>query len=747
MRCLLTGFSVLILASAAVAGTTVREVKTRNVAPAGALPADLLAPEGKTRWDLQSIAPGAALTIAIRNDDSAFFQETRADASTSPSRVTVSGADAERWLLPDHDPAQMKMGNRVSLQFAEARDGLTDRLSAEIQTVGIGWVHLPRGPEEVVLQRVSLWRQRAGERAMHPDLLMHRWVSPREGVLATIAGPVSADGRTRVSVSAVSVVESVLSGASTLKMYADQIYRGPFTDLKYGYDRRGASVSPYPVSSLVPDAGVANICDLVNLNTWNFLAQNSGQETATIETPVNSAETCNFNKCGYAGYPVTGGLQPVILERLDSNLTGTIRKDNQVVQRENRATDVTFWLRAGTQKENVPGAFGDGETRFCFTDEPSKPKNEVAVWQMTHNDAGGWYLQAGDSWTSDPIVAPACQESFSTGPCGSGGQVSYSRGGCSAGGRNLAGAQFSKVVKGGVVTLPSGHTLNAFVTRNTTEYCNYLISNCSFLVATVRTIVYYWTAPFVGSVALLRGPQQANFAAGEVGETPCTNFTTVEFTDIGYGLFPPVSITAGATTDTTVALSWNPGNDTHRLSGYKIYWDTDPGASTPYAFNSVANAGQVSIVGTTATISGLTPGTTYYFTVTSLSNFTDPSTSATTQYESIRYPTTVAGDPSFSYPVEVAGTTTGGACVPSVVTSMTVDKANPNVHVCWTPTGDLCTVGYDVLASDDATSDVGWSVVGSVGLTSCWDGNPSQKFLLVRARGTSSNGPWGHYSH
>jgi len=367
---------------------------------------------------------------------------------------------------------------------------------------------------------------------------------------------------------------------------------------------------------------------------------------------------------------------------------------------------------------------------------------------MTHNDAGGWYTQAGDNWTSDPIPSSSCQESFSTGVCTGGPTTVYSKGGCSAGGRVLAGAQFTKVLKEGVTTLPSGHTLNTLLVRNTTEYCNYLLSNCSFLVATVRTIVYYWHAPLLGSVALVRGPQQSDYAAGEVGETPCTNFTTVESTDIGYGLLPPVSITAGASTDTTVALSWNPGNDTHRLVGYKIYWDTDPGASTNYAFNSVTNAGQVAFVGATATISGLTPGTTYYFTVTSLTDYTDPSSAIVTRYESLRYPTTASGDPNITYPVEVAKATTGGTCIPGPeVTGLTVDKAGANVHACWTATADACAVGYDVLASDDATNDAGWSVVGQVGLTNCWDGNPSQKYLLVRSRGTGGNGPWGHYSH
>jgi hypothetical protein len=742
-------FLIAFAASAATAATTLREVRIRSISVSEALPTDLASPEGKTRWQLESIVPRAAATVSIARDDQGLVQETRRSGEAAASRTLIWGADAERWLMPDHDAAQMKMGARVVLEFHETKDGLVDRLIAEVSTVGIGWLHLPGDPQEVVLQRVLVLRQHAGERAMRPELLVHRWVSPREGVVATISGPASADGRSRLAVDSIDFVEQILSGAATMKLYADQIYRGNYVDIKYGYDKRGSAVNPLPVRQLLtPDPGSdINICDLVNLNAWNFSGVTSGQETATTETPSNAAETCNSTRCGYAGYPPGGSMGPAILERLDRNLTGTVRKDNQVVQREDRATDVTLWLRAGTQNEGVSGGLGSGETHFCFTDEPLKPKNEAVAWQMAHNDAGGWYAQAGDNWTSTPVTSPACVESFNTAVCSGSQTTVYSRGGCSAGGRALAGAQSGKVVKGGVVTLPSGHTLNALVLRNTTEFCNYLLSNCSFLVSTVRTIVYIWQAPFVGSVALLRGPLQSDFAAGETGETPCTNFTTVEFTDISYGLLPPISITAGTVTGTTVALSWNPGNDTHRIVGYKVYWDTDPGASTAYAFNSVSNAGQVAFAGTSATISGLTAGTTYYFTVTALSDFTDPSSGVVTRYESIRYPTTVSGDPSFSYPIEVAATTTGGSCIPTQeVTGLTVSKGVfPNDHVCWNATTDPCTVGYDVLGSDDATSDVNWSVVGQVGLTTCWDGDP--RYILVRARGTGGNGPWGHYQH
>ena len=46
------------------------------------------------------------------------------------------------------------------------------------------------------------------------------------------------------------------------------------------------------------------------------------------------------------------------------------------------------------------------------------------------------------------------------------------------------------------------------------------------------------------------------------------------------GLFPPRSITSTGATDTTISISWDPGTVTHHIDGYKVYWDTDSGAST-----------------------------------------------------------------------------------------------------------------------------------------------------------------------
>jgi hypothetical protein len=688
----------VVLAATAIAAPT-REVKLRPVDVTAALPEDMLHPEGKTRWHLEDLTLGASKTSSITEDAS---------------------RDRSRWLLPDRDLSQMQMGARTSLHLGD--------MQADVETIGIGWAHLPSGPREVLLQRASVHPPSG------PDLLVYRWVDPRAGVVAQITS-------TRLEIVEASVVDEVLFGAADLKIYSDELEPGIYTDLKYGWDK-GASTT---VASLVPNPGITNICDLVNLNTWNFSGTTSGTEVAYYQTPVNAAETCNVARCP-AG---TGALG-----REDRNITGTVRKDNQITERENRPSDVTIWLRGGSQNENVGGAFGTGESGFCFTTNGAIVRKPVPLWRFSHLDSDGYFLQAGDTWESQALdqtgaPPPDCQETFYTTKCGVPQFLTPNplwAHACTTSGQTHLGKQSIQIVKGGVVTLPSGHTLNALVVRNTTDFCVYSSSSCSSPLDRVRTLVYYWQVPYLGSVALLRSAKTVDFTSAEIAAgatTPCTNVTTLTYTNIAFGLFPPVSITAGTATDTSVQISWNPGNDTHRISGYRIYWDTDSGSATPYAFNSVANAGQVAFAGASATISGLTPGTTYYFTVTSLSSYTDPSSSVTTTYESIKYPTTVSGDPTFSYPVEVQKATTGGGCAATAaITGVTVGKASPNVHVCWTPTADACAVGYDVLGASSPTAAANFSVIGQVGLTSCWDGNPASTYILVRARGTGGNGPF-----
>jgi fibronectin type III domain protein len=492
------------------------------------------------------------------------------------------------------------------------------------------------------------------------------------------------------------------------------------------------------VASLTP-AGYATIGDLLAANSWDFSSNTSGIERASSTVPLSETETCNASSCGYS-FPGA---------ELDREDRGDIDPDpnhksriNTVTQREDRGTDLTIWLRAGAQNEGKSGSLGTGESRFCYVADPNIPRTPAPLWRFVHQDAQGWYMQAGDpGWSGGP--GTACQQTLFNCVCGAGCTgfsaalwASGNRTGCT----NHTGTQGGAPIKSGVVTLPSGHTFNALVVSNIADFCVYLASGCSQFVKAdeVRTVNYLWQVPKVGTVVRLQSVQN----------TPDPNtFSTLAETDIKYGFFPPRSITVTGTTDTTLSLSWDPGLDTHRITSYRIYWDTDSGSSSSYAFNSTANPGQVAFAGTTATISGLTPGTTYYVTVTSLSDFTDPSSLITTTYESILYPTQISGDPSFVYPTEAQALTTGGACIPTAeVSNLTLDYAPAGeITFCWDPVSDPCLTGYRILGSSSPSSAGGFGTVTDTGLSTCWTGSVNDGFFLVVARGTGGTGPWGAF--
>lgn len=764
-RILITLVLALFLGLPVVAsGPVARKVGVDAVVLSGELPDDLLHPEGKSRWDLTGLtvtvgrtftveaAEGAATAtgplvpaghFAAATDSGASANGPAAGGQPRPnaslvvadgsSRMTysdITGGDAAaRWLLPEGEPAMMRLGSRETLDLDERRSGsLADRLRIEIETVGIGWVHLPSGAHEVVLQRALVLRERAGSRGYAPEALVHRWVDPRSGIVAEVSGPPTPDGRARATVADASVLRESFLSAATLKIYVDEIDEGFNKSVLYGWDKGTGTAINTLTTPAFTTAG-----QLIAADTWNFSPVVSGTEVAATTVPMNASETCNSIRCGY---PVPNPK----LERRDRAFgTPGLQKFNSVQERENRANDVVLWLRAGSQKEGVAGGFGSGETRFCYVTDDNgdgtvRTRTPVPEWDFTHPDLPrGYYMQAGDAWQGGPFL---CEQNLFNQVCGSTPLFDklYTKA-CSG----HAGTQTFNVLKGGVVTLPSGHTFNALLVRTVADFCVYSGPTCGLQLDAVRTVVYLWQVPHLGTVVRIQSVQNA---------ADTTSFTTVAETDVKFGLFPPRAITATASTNNTVTLSWDPGVDTHRITNYKIYWDTDSGASTAYAFNSVANAGQVAFAGTMATISGLTPGVTYYFTVTSRSIYTDPSSSIVTTYESLLYPTQVSGDPSFIYPIEVQRATTGGTCIPTAeVSGVTVTKSPETIQICWNPVSDPCLVGYRILGANSPTSDANFSTVADVGLTTCFTGSPTKTDYLVVARGTGGTGPWGSYGH
>jgi hypothetical protein len=705
-----------------------RTVRLAPVVLSEPLPADLLAPEGRSRWDLHALSLGPRFTRTLETDAGAVtLTEAR---GTIVVRDPDGGDAALRYLLPDRAGAPLRPGERRLLRVERVIGGVTERLAIETAIVGIGWIVLPSGPREAVLQRLLFLRDRTGRGDYEPDRLEHRWIDPRAGVVAEVSGPPTPDGRGRAGVDRALVVEAVLAGAANLTVRLSDLYGPPLSDISYGWDRGSGTA----ISSLTPAPGVTTIGDLIALDAWDFSGNTSGSEIAATTTPVNAQETCDSAQCGYT---VTGGL----LERSDENFSSptTLDKTNDVVEIEQRTSDVTVWLRAGAEHEGKSGSFGSGESRFCYTTFGGVTRTPVPLWVLSHQDAPGaeFYLQSGDSWSSAPFP---CEQDIFNQVCGASQFLDHLY--IHACGTHT-GTQNAQVLKGGVVTLPSGHTFNALLLRNTADFCVYSASGCSslFKVDEVRTVNYLWLVPHLGTPVRLQSAQNVSDA---------TSWTSVAQTDIGFGLFPPRSITITGTTDTTVSLSWDPGLDTHRVDAYKVYWDTDPGAVSAYAFDSQRDPAQVSFAGNTATVSGLAPGTTYYVTVTALSTYTDPSTAAATTYESLLYPTQVSGDPAFVYPVEVQAKTTGGTCVPTaevqgVTVAPAAGGAASGIQICWNPVSDPCLVGYEVLGAATPGSASGFSVVADTDLGTCWSGNPPASYYLVVARGTGGTGPWGAY--
>lgn len=416
--------------------------------------------------------------------------------------------------------------------------------------------------------------------------------------------------------------------------------------------------------------------------------------TASTGTPINASETPNHAQCGFNPSP---GFPDRQLQREDKNYAdpanvvstlNSVERVNDVGVCDDGSlcdgdpdcagigdgtckSSATMWLRGVVRFEGIDSdILGLGESRLCHTDDDGTDRTDIPLFRFPNQDAQGYYMELGDPrWLHTPydceqiIMYPAA---VSVDPAS-----------------GYEGRQTGQVVNEGVVKLPSGHQFKSLVVRNVTEYSVEIIA-CLIETDKVRTVIYLWEVPHLGTVVRL---QSDKLAADPI------EITHISEIDVKYGLFPPLSVTVDAVTDSAVSLSWDPGLITDHISGYRIYWDTEsggqcstgledcnadhPGAgnchagetccSTPgdtcdgYDFDSISDPGQVSFTSaTSATVSGLDPATTYYFTVTAMSDFTDPATLVTTTYESALYPTQLPAVPN-DVPVEVGATTTSGA--------------------------------------------------------------------------------------
>jgi hypothetical protein len=527
--------------------------------------------------------------------------------------------------------------------------------------------------------------------------------------------------------------------------------------------------------------------DTVSWDFFDFSPTNFSDlvPTASTATPINASETPNHGECGFDPSP---GFPNRLLQREDKNFAGApnVISTLNSVERENGVqvcddgtvctgdpdcsgigdgtckSNATIWLRGAVRFEGIEGEnTGEGESRICHVDDDGTDRTDVPLWRFPNQDAAGWYMELGDPrWLHSPfdcegaILFPVAVNVKFVG--------------------DFEGRQSGEVVNEGVVRLPSGHQFKSLVTRSVTEYGVFILG-CLLHVDDVRTVIYLWEVPHLGTVVRLQSDKIAQ------NKFEITHLPEI---DIKYGLFPPLSLEApsGGVTGTTVDLSWDPGAITDHISGYRIYWDTESGGqcstgledctsdhpgtgnsclagetccATPgdtcdsYDFDSISNSGQVAFTSaTTATIGGLDPGTVYYFTVTAMSDFTDPATSVTTTYESVLYPTRIPAVP-FDLPVEVSAETTGGAGPAGAVpdgdqrpgTQLAVAKgAGTSVHLTW---GASCRTGDTVygvyegsLGSFGSHVPAACTADQSTGADVTPDGG-DRYFLVVPGNGTS----------
>jgi len=795
---------VLLLAwsSAARADRPIRQAASAVEVDLGQeLPADLVEPEGKTRWDLRSLV---------------LLEPTGMRATF----VDPFGGDAaERWLRPHHDPDLLKVSDLKPIELRSRRGGEERQLWILPNRVGLGWALLPQGPREVVLQRALVMSRDSDGAPFVADRLIHRWIDPRAGVVAEVGGPASADGRERLSIDEAAIYalspEEGIGTRQLGKMYADEVDGAKLAGIRFGYDREkhcsittatlcrtnddcpgGETCVEILISSLDP-AGHTTIGDLVcdadssgicQTTSWDFSDNNLSnypnmEEIGSFNTNVSADETSAFGTCGFSNgtrklsredknysNPNLGSgdgdwnITASVLERTDGRCSVSLDPcvDNtDCPGGETCNPDVSdLWLRAAVRNEGISGAGFTAASRTCH--DPATGRTPVPLWHFGHHDGGGSYAAVGDTWANPSPFA--CEQTiFSNFVLWTSGYITA----CNSSLGPLSGEQRATVVNEGPVTLPSGHIFNAFVLRNAVEYCVFPCNSCSGNIlcpnlADVRTVLHLWEVPHIGTVARL----MSNTEAPSVDA-----FTTLDETDIKYGLFPPVSISAVRTpgTDDSVDVSWDPGSITSHIDRYKIYWDTSSGATTmgAYAFDSDADSGGVSFTGpTSATISGLTELTPYYFTVTSVTEYCPPADcdnnpcsptcpspatgcgsvacNDTHTFESLMYPLQVGGGAS-PIPAEVSATP---ACVPELeVQNLALDRGPTpatDVEFCWDMLADPCNSSYSILHSDFGGSFS--AILPDTGLVSCDDVlNAPDGLYLVVGKGTGGTGPWGHF--
>lgn len=406
----------------------------------------------------------------------------------------------------------------------------------------------------------------------------------------------------------------------------------------------------------------------------------------------------------------------------------------------------TIWLRAGAQNEGSSSqALKTGEGRFCYDDqldENSLLRGVVAQWEFRHADGARRYMELGDSWQGSSFD---CTLNLFNQACG------VNIGGFTPPRVKTQGNGFStEILAEGSVKLPSGHWFDALVARQKADFGVFFETTvCEFFpVQEVLQPVILFVVPNLGTVVQINGPLDA---------VDDTSWSTINETRVRFGLFPALSTQVDTVGTDSVTLSWNPGNQMGFIDRAKIYWDTDSGNASAYGFNSDTHPGQVSFAAgsppTSVTISGLTPGQSYFFTVTLLDTFTEDDGFPTVEYESLLFPKTASGTDElgtvFTYPQEVSGMPVIPGCAPTTeVANLGVANAGGmTLDYTWDAVvGDPCFDHYVLLGANDPSSSGNFSVVSQTGTSTLFNGNPAFGYFLVVAEGAGGQrGPLGHY--
>jgi hypothetical protein len=673
------------------------------------------------------------------------------------------------------------------------------------EILGRGRVRVPPGEFPADLRREEVLL--AGGRTAW----QYRWVAPGGTTLALVRGP--AGGGPEFDDPSLLVLLEEGAAVAGMRVYADEIGGGLVPtdcDLGPGACLVGDGLNFAHDASPNPDPGVT--IPLSSLTTqgystgggftnpptavWDFAPVPSLANNVVAETdvPINADETCNAARCGYTlstndfmsrqdnldNAACAGGgnpgaacdpLNPVACTGgglCDAVTTNAVFDKSFLCAGGDTPGALcdpqaplpcpgagaycapTFLLRAGTQQEGT-----NRENRFCYDgmpDDRGLNRGQVAQWLFPNPDAARSFMQVGDSWESTVFNCvlnlfnlncgasiPLIPGSLRTAPLSDGTEGRFS----------------TDVLNEGSVKLPSGHWIDVLVLQQMANFRAFSSgSSCTFALQTIRQPVVLFLAPGEGVVAQVNGPLNASSPTG---------WTGVNETVIRHALLPPLAIQVDGVTDDSVSISWTPGSQFGAIERVKIYWDTDSGASSDYAFNSDDQAGQAAFdppgpdgFPLAATITGLAPGTTHYLTVTFLRSYTEPdATPFTVEYESRRFPTVIRGTiggpggTPVTYPVEVAAMTTSPGCTPTTeVTDLMLSHAPAGeVTFDWAGVvGDPCLDHYVLLGAGDPSAAAGFTPVASTGLATTFTGNPPSTYYLVVAEGAGSQrGPLGHF--